>query len=214
MSIDARFDTEEPDDQRGAPRRTLRLGVSGRFADGRSVSATVHNISATGMLVESDPALDEGDSFSVDLPEVGERIARVVWVDAPMHGCRFDEPLSAAALSAAQLRAAVRTSDGHALPVAEGFGARLHRLRVERGLSLADIADKLGVSKPTVWAWEHGKARPVERRLAALADALGVTPGGLEPATTGPVEAVEQGRRQIAEAYGVEPARVRIMIEL
>ncbi|MFN6935396.1 MAG: helix-turn-helix domain-containing protein [Tsuneonella sp.] len=214
MSIDARFDVPDTSDQRGAIRRTLRLGVIGRFAEGQS-TATIHNISATGMLVESDATLVEGETIAVDLPQTGERIASVVWVDAPMYGCRFDEPLSTAALSAAQLRGAVRGgSDSNALPVAEAFGARLHRLRVERGMSLSDVADKLGVSKPTVWAWEHGKARPVERRLTALADALGVTPGGLEPATSGPVEAVELGRRQIAEAYGVEPARVRIMIEL
>ena len=82
------------------------------------------------------------------------------------------------------------------------------------GLSLADIANRLGVSKPTVWAWEHGKSRPVEKRLSALAEALGVTPGGLEPAPSGPSEELERSRRRIAQAYGVEPARVRIMIEL
>lgn len=214
MSIDARFESTDRDDERGSHRRTLRLGVSGRFAEGQS-TATIHNISATGMLVETEARLTEGEAIAVDLPEAGERIARVIWVDAPMHGCRFDEPVSVAVLSATQLRGAVRSgSEGNSLPVAEAFGARLHRLRIERGLSLADVADKLGVSKPTVWAWEHGKARPVERRLTALAEALGVTPGGLEPATSGPVEAVELGRRQIAEAYGVEPTRVRIMIEL
>lgn len=215
MSIEARFDSDDDQaDKRGAPRRTLRLGVSGRFAGGISGTATVHNISATGMLVESIVPLTEGEAISVDIPEAGERRATVVWVDGPMHGCRFDEPLPSAALSAAQLRGAVRTAQGDALPLSEGFGARLHRLRTERGLSLAEVADRLGVSKPTVWAWEHGKARPVERRLSALAEALGVTPGGLEPAASGPVEAVEQGRRQIAAAYGVEPSRVRIMIEL
>ena len=65
-----------------------------------------------------------------------------------------------------------------------------------------------------VWAWEHGKSRPVERRLTALAAALGVTPAGLEPAPSGPSEELEQNRRRIAAAYGVEPVRVRIMIEL
>ena len=214
MSIEARFETTDPTDQRGAVRRTLHLGVSGRFAEASTGAATVHNISATGMLVETEVPLEEGDTIAVELPEAGETSATVVWVDAPMHGCRFDDPISTAALSAAQLRGAVRPDDAGMPPLAESFGARLHRLRTERGLSLADVADRLGVSKPTVWAWEHGKARPVERRLAALAEALGVTPGGLEPATSGPIEAVEAGRRQIAEAYGVEPARVRIMIEL
>ncbi len=214
MSIEARFDSEFSADPRGARRRTLHLGVSGRFSSGSDGAVTVHNISATGMLIETATTLAEGETIVVDLPEAGEREARVVWVDAPMHGCRFDEQLGTGALSAAQLRGAVREGTQSALPVTEDFGARLHRLRTERGLSLADIADRLGVSKPTVWAWEHGKARPVERRLSALAEALGVTPGGLEPAASAPVEAVEAGRRQIAEAYGVEPARVRIMIEL
>lgn len=215
MSIEARFDTpENTGDERDAARRTLRLGISGRFAGGQTGMATVHNISATGILVETDAQLAEGEAIAVELPEAGERIARVVWIDAPMHGCRFDEPLSSAALSAAQLRGAVRIPQSETLPVNETFGARLHRLRTERGLSLADIADRLGVSKPTVWAWEHGKARPVDRRLSTLAEALGVTPAGLEPAASGPVEAVEQGRRHIAEAYGVDPVRVRIMIEL
>ena len=81
-------------------------------------------------------------------------------------------------------------------------------------MSLGDIAARLGVSKPTVWAWEHGKSRPVERRLSALAEALGVTPAGLEPAVTGPPEEIERSRLRIAQAYGVEPMRVRIMIEL
>jgi len=214
LSIEARFETTDPDDQRGALRRTLHLGVSGRFAEASMGAATVHNISATGMLVETEVPLEEGDTIAVELPETGETSATVVWVDAPMHGCRFDTTISTAALSAAQLRGAVRPDDAGLPPLAETFGSRLHRLRSERGLSLADVADRLGVSKPTVWAWEHGKARPVERRLAALAEALGVTPGGLEPATSGPIEAVEAGRRQIAAAYGVEPARVRIMIEL
>ncbi|MCT2558996.1 helix-turn-helix domain-containing protein [Tsuneonella sp. YG55] len=214
MSIEARFDTEDSTDPRGAGRRTLHLGVSGRFASGSKGAVTVHNISATGLLIETAAALAEGETIVVDLPEAGERHARVVWADAPMHGCRFDDPLTPAALSAAQLRGAVRDGDRGDRTVSEDFGVRLRRLRTERGLSLADIADRLGVSKPTVWAWEHGKARPVERRLAALAEALGVTTGGLEPAASGPVEAVEAGRRQIAEAYGVEPARVRIMIEL
>ncbi len=214
MPIDARFDAAELTEPRGAGRRTLRLGVSGRFATGADGAATVHNISATGMLIATDAQLSEGETIVVALPEAGERTAQIVWVDAPMHGCRFDEPLTPAALSAAQLRGGFRGGDAEAEPVSEAFGTRLHRLRTERGLSLADIADKLGVSKPTVWAWEHGKARPVERRLTALAEALGVTPGGLEPAAAGSVAAVEAGRRQIAEAYGVEPARVRIMIEL
>lgn len=57
---------------------------------------------------------------------------------------------------------------------AETFSAQLRRLREERGLSLAQIAGPLGVSKPTVWAWENGKANPLASRIGALAAILGV----------------------------------------
>lgn len=210
MTIDARFENQA--DERGATRRTLHLGVNGKF--GTQGAATVHNLSATGLLVETALPLGEGETISVDLPEAGEVTATVIWADPPMLGCRFDRPLSSAALSAAQLRSAVFPANVGEGVSGEAFGARLQRLRRERGLSLGDIATKLGVSKPTVWAWEHGKSRPVERRLSGLAEVLGANPSGLEPAASGPPEAVERGRRQIAEAYGVKPSRVRIMIEL
>ncbi len=136
-----------------------------------------------------------------------------MWADAPHYGCRFDEPIGSAALAAAQLRSdkpepILDPSAG------EPFGDRLRRLRKERGLSLGEIAAQLGVSKPTVWAWEHGKSRPVDRRLTGLADVLGVTVGGLEPGPADSPEVIDNSRRRIAEAYGVEPRRVRIMIEL
>ena len=105
------------------------------------------------------------------------------------------------------IRATYAINEGGGMPL-------LSRSGLLCGLSLGEIAARLGVSKPTVWAWEHGKSRPVERRLAALADALGVTPSGLEPAPSGPNAELEQSRRKIAAAYGIEPSRVRIMIEL
>lgn len=210
MTFTARFE-DDAADRRGNGRRTLRLGVTGAFAGGDGV-VTVHNISATGLLIETALPLAEGESFAVALPEAGEQSAHVVWASAPMFGCRFATPLSAAAVAAAQLRGEPDAAEEPATN--DDFGERLHRLRRERGLSLGDIAARLGVSKPTVWAWEHGKSRPVERRLAALADALGVTPAGLEPSASGPNEELERSRRRIAEAHGVTPSRVRIMIEL
>lgn len=212
MRIAARFEGDAAN-RRGEGRRTLRLGTTGKFARGEG-AVTVHNLSETGLLIESREPLAQGDTFAVELPQAGEQMAEVVWADAPMFGCRFAEPLDTAALSAAQLRGEPLAPAGAAPAVGEDFGARFHQLRIARGLSLGDIATRLGVSKPTVWAWEHGKSRPVERRLAALADVLGVTLSGLEPAASGPDQELESSRRRIAEAYGVEPARVRIMIEL
>ena len=92
----------------------------------------------------------------------------------------------------------------------------MQRLRINRGLTLAYIARQLGVSKPTVWAWEHGKARPVESRIAALAELLGVGPDELAQDTTaaGMTNLVARSREQIAAVYGTQPAKVKIWIEL
>lgn len=221
MTIEARFEQADDAEQRSSARRTLRLGVVGRFGTEGGSEVTVRNLSASGLLLETQASLSEGESFVVDLPEAGEREALVVWADTPHYGCRFAFPIGPSALAAAQLRGdavdvadVADESDARAGYHGEDFPARLRRLRKERGLSLSEIAASLGVSKPTVWAWEHGKARPVDRRMTALAEVLGVTAGGLEPMPSSAPEVLGRSRQQIAEAYGVEPIRVRIMIEL
>jgi transcriptional regulator with XRE-family HTH domain len=73
----------------------------------------------------------------------------------------------------------------------------------------------MGVSKPTVWAWEHDKARPVAGRMAALAGLLGITPGdfaqGAPAADHGGL--IAQSREKIAAAFGIDPDMVKISIE-
>jgi transcriptional regulator with XRE-family HTH domain len=211
VSIEARFEETNDSQRRGAQRRILRLGVVGRFRSEGAGNATVRNLSPTGLLIETSAELAEGETFAVDLPEADAQDATVVWADPPHYGCRFAAPLAPAALAAAQLKA---EPEPPADDSDQDFAARLRRLRKERGLSLGEIAARLGVSKPTVWAWEHGKSRPVDRRMSALAEVLGITAGGLQPGPSEAPEALDQSRRRIAEAYGVEPARVRIMIEL
>jgi transcriptional regulator with XRE-family HTH domain len=211
VTFAARFE-DDAADRRENGRRTLRLDVPGTFAGGAG-AATVHNISPTGLLIETTTILAEGDCFAVDLPEAGGQMAEVVWASAPMFGCRFSELVGAGTLSAAQLRGEA-AHPALSTDTPDDLGARLKHLRRERGLSLGDIAARLGVSKPTVWAWEHGKSRPIDRRLSALADVLGVTPEGLDRAPSGANDQLERSRRQIADAYGVELSRVRIMIEL
>lgn len=218
LPISARFAPAPNDDRRISTRHTLQLGVNGHADGSDPHAARVLNISNTGMLVECPLALAQSDVFTVNLPQSGECEAEVVWADAPMFGCRFRTELSDGALAAARLAGKAESRTIELAPDSpadmEDFGERLHRLRSERGLSLSDVADRLGVSKPTVWAWEHGKSRPIERRLASLAQVLGVTPAGLQPAPPSQDEIVARHRRRIAEMYGVEPERVRIMIDL
>lgn len=217
---------QSADGQRNTPRRALRLATSGRLSGGLEANVTVHNISAAGLLLETAVALEIGEQLAIDLPEAGSVVAVIVWHSQQLYGCAFEQALGTGALAATQLRASVSVNDGASQPGASAanmvvggaaFGAKLNRLRRERGLTLADVANELGVSKPTVWAWEKGKARPLPDRLQAIADALGVGLAELQTATGMSVEVnalIEDCRSQIATAMNISPVAVRIMIEL
>jgi hypothetical protein len=92
-------------DNRSGIRHPLRLRVSSRALDAREQPVTIHNISSTGLLLETrfDP-LELGASFVVDLPDTPAIECSVVWRSGSFFGCEFSRPISAAAVSAAQLR--------------------------------------------------------------------------------------------------------------
>lgn len=226
MPISAHFQEIEPSEgQPRATRRRLLLETHGALGSGIQTQVLVHNVSETGLLLETQDELEIDDTIDLDLPEVGIARARVVWSSGPLHGCEFDAALSAAALSAAQLRSTVENGGGigpapvPAGPAAIGgetLGERLHRLRKLRGLTQGELAAQLGVSKPTVWAWEQGRARPIEERLEAIAEALGVAAADLRPSRSiaGLPELISRCREQIAAAVETSPEKVRIMVEL
>ena len=58
---------------------------------------------------------------------------------------------------------------------AEPFGARLRRLRLERGLSLRSLAMRLSCDHSLVVRWERGDREPAPQDLARLARVLRVT---------------------------------------
>jgi transcriptional regulator with XRE-family HTH domain len=232
MAIKAHLDHPETvsDSQRATPRRALRLETSGMLAGAEGsqgeANVTIHNISAAGLLLETGLALAEGERLTLDLPEAGAVTAEVVWRSEHLYGCAFEQAIGPAALAAAQLQGfapgvPTRPAGPGALAgtaaSGDGLGARINRLRREAGLTLADIAAALGVSKPTVWAWEKGKARPLPERLGAIAAALGVAPEAL--ATSAPAQreidaVIAECRTRIAEVCGIDPQAVRIMVEL
>jgi transcriptional regulator with XRE-family HTH domain len=223
MAIAAHFEEAEAAAGRPRePRRQLQLEARGALASGDASSVVIHDISATGLLIESPVVLAIDERIGVELPHAGATWAKVVWLSGKLFGCQFETPISAAALSAALLRSAV----GQPVDIAPhrpveaspdaSFGARLERLRKARGISQAHIATRLGVSKPTVWAWEHGKARPVGSRIAALAEVLGVASAELvsAPGTSELDDLLARSRDQIAAAVGTTPEKVRIWVEL
>lgn len=225
MALKAHLDTNtNRTENRRHPRHALRLETSGLLPGDVEANVSVHNISAAGLLIETGVPLAIGDVLAIDLPEIGPVGAEIVWQSEQLFGCAFEQALGEAALAAAQLRGVPDIGIGApAAPapqigrmVGDPLGTKLNRLRREQSLTLAQVADALDVSKPTVWAWEKGKARPLPERIGAIAQVLGVSEEELTEGTSGgPAAALsEECRQKLANAYGVDPQSIRIMIEV
>ena len=250
MAITGTITSEEQGPgHRSADRLLLQLNTRGVTADGHAATVLIHNLSATGLLVETQLDLPLGRKLSVELPEVGEVSASVVDVEydcpaepgasslAEMMGCRFDEPISQAVLSAAQLRNPIQHGlDLNELAASAPFGERLRFYRQRRGLSRTRLATLTGLSAPTLWAWETGKTQPRRRSLDAVAAALDVSVEELltgapssaqlpEAATAAETEVTASApssiseklrpfKAEIASLLGVEPGQVHITIKL
>ena len=100
MPIPARLQTTQAGaDRRASPRHQIRLG-----SEVRGEAVTIHDLSATGMLIETAAQLHPFDALEIDLPEAGTTTALVVWHSGRYFGCEFKEPVFQAAVSAARLR--------------------------------------------------------------------------------------------------------------
>ena len=203
-----------------AARRQLRLPLHGSKATGAEIEALVHNISATGMLVESDAPLEIGEVIEVNLPHSGKTATKVIWTSNRLAGCQFEMPISPATLSAAQLRGVVgpdaQSVDNPAAPAAESFGVRLQRLRTAKELTQGQLAGRLGVSEPSISAWELDKARPKAGRMEALSVALGVEISellGFDDAEN-LRDLVARAKAQIARVAGVSPDNIKFTIDI
>lgn len=227
-------------DSRRGPRRTLKLHTHGVSQRGIASNVTIHNLSAAGLLIETDLELVPGDRLAIGLPDVGPVGAEIVWMSERLYGCAFEQALGEAALAASELRSepgepqltggeTSKFAASHVPPIAppikapvagpgpvDGLGPQLNRLRRERSLTLDQVARALGVSKPTVWAWEKGKARPRPERIAKIAEVLEVPEAELTGAFEKRASAslIEGYRLGIASELRTIPERVRIMIEV
>jgi transcriptional regulator with XRE-family HTH domain len=52
------------------------------------------------------------------------------------------------------------------------FARHIREARIGRGLSVAQLAERVGVSGPCIYFWEMGKTRPRDANLNALCKAL------------------------------------------
>ncbi|WP_338468427.1 PilZ domain-containing protein [Novosphingobium sp. ZN18A2] len=91
-------------EQRGAERRVLRLNVT-VSSDGEAASASVDDLSRTGLRIETGGRLSVGEEIVVELPNGKLIEARIVWADRPRYGCEFVTPISKAIFGAIVLGA-------------------------------------------------------------------------------------------------------------
>lgn len=134
MSVLAHLEPLEaaPQDRRGAPRLLLSLGTS---LGPCGSSVTIHDLSRSGLLFETSADLSASDSIEVQLPEMGPTRAVVVWREGSLFGCKFENEIPSAAVSAALLR-----SEPAAAPSSvENFEPAAERTR-SRGWAMAVAA--------------------------------------------------------------------------
>lgn len=94
-------------DFRASARRIVRLQVPTENAE-NATRALLHNLSETGVLLETGLALQAGDQLRVELPHAGATDAVIVWARGSFFGCEFVSPISRAAVSAALLLSPAR----------------------------------------------------------------------------------------------------------
>ena len=92
---------------RSSDRRILRLEVDAANAQD-STRALLHNLSETGVLLETELPLRVGDRLRAELPHAGATDAIIVRARGSFFGCEFVSPISKAAVSAALLLSPAR----------------------------------------------------------------------------------------------------------
>lgn len=91
--------------------------------------------------------------------------------------------------------------------MSEGIAQRIKALRQDRGLTLEQVADVVGVGKSTVRKWETGMIANMRRdKIASLAKALSTTPeylmGWEEDKKISPDElSLTEGERDVLELF-------------
>ncbi|MDG6079241.1 helix-turn-helix domain-containing protein [Erythrobacter litoralis] len=223
--LDRPLDTQT---RRGEPRRTLALTTTA-IQEQVGPRVEVLNISASGMLLQTDARLSIEEGLMVVLPEAGEREAQIVWTSEDLYGCRFAQKLTKAELSAIELRSRpISESKKPTQPQQmndETFGQRLKRLRMASRYSMVGLAAATGVTKPTLWKWETERVRPRQKALANLASVLNVSESYLlfgigdgeaglgSQETANLAETIAHSRSTIAELAGVSTDKVSIDID-
>ena len=135
MAILAEVELEpEAGERRGSARRRLRLVTEGTAPSSTCDRVIVHDLSLSGLLIESSAPFAVGELLAVTLPEAGAVEAIVMWNSGRYFGCKFTTPIRTAVVSAAQLlsRAAPIEGDAEVISIAlaelQALGTRIQHI--------------------------------------------------------------------------------------
>lgn len=139
MAILAQLQEADSSERRGAARRRLQLETAGASEATPNIRVVIHDLSVSGLLLETFAQFSVGERIELQLPEAGAAEALIVWNSGRYFGCRFAQPISTAAVSAALL-----LSPGHS---ANADSAQLISVALSELRALASrvehITDKL-----------------------------------------------------------------------
>jgi len=94
LAIPAALSREEPSGRRREERWRVRLGA--RWLDSRPETqlVTIHDVSPSGLLLETDEPLRTGSHLIIEMPGEITKICKTVWSSGKLRGATFAEPLT------------------------------------------------------------------------------------------------------------------------
>jgi hypothetical protein len=129
MPLSARFEElAGRTDRRSGERRALRLTVDANLSGSPAMSVRVHDLSESGLLIETPEVLSPGQDFEVALPLTGPIDAVVVWNSGNFYGCQFARSVPSAAVSAALLKAEPKAIPLETVPAAGDLLSQLRNI--------------------------------------------------------------------------------------
>ena len=99
------------------------------------------------------------------------------------------------------------------------LGECIRTFRRANRISATLLADRLEISRPTLWSWETGRSLPRSRNLERLQQVLGITLAPPEPLTevslgAGLDRTIQAHKAALAKAIGLDVENIRIEISV
>jgi hypothetical protein len=101
MSFSAQLKYSSSADERGAERYRLLLPASAEEPGSGLIDIIVHDLSTSGILIETQAPLSVGSEILLDIPGAGSVSATVAWNSGNFFGGEFQTPLSPSAVTTA-----------------------------------------------------------------------------------------------------------------